>query len=186
MRGKLSTAEAQSDGDICANCRNYRPGKLEFNCREKGTVGPLWKMSCFEKIVNDMEIDANAPKMKTCSRCGKELPLEKFGRNVRAADGYQKICLDCFKEALKAGTKKKGKPKAKAAKAAKEAADLATAAANAAADAANSAADAAASMSSLRSAAIDLLKGFADKELANELRARGWDVSCTKTTVIEI
>lgn len=169
------------DGDICANCRNYRPGKLEFNCREKGTVGPLWKMPCFEKIVNDMEIDENAPKMKTCSRCGKELPLEKFGRNVRAADGYQKICLDCFKEALKAGTKKKGKTKAvkKAAAAIKEAAGSAAAAAG-------SAAAAEASMTSLRSAAIDLLKGFADKELANELRARGWDVLCTKTTVIEI
>lgn len=162
------------DGDICANCRNYLPGKLEFNCREKGTVGPLWKMLCFEKIVNDMEIDANAPKMKTCSRCGKELPLEKFGRNVRAADGYQKICLDCFKEALKAGIKKKEKTKAvkKATAAAKEAA--------------GSAAAAAVSMTSLESAAIDLLKGFSDKELANELRARGWDVLCTKTTVIEI
>ena len=36
---------------------------------------------------------------KTCSHCGKELPLDQFCKSVRSKDGLQAWCKECSKEA---------------------------------------------------------------------------------------
>lgn len=38
---------------------------------------------------------------KICSKCGRELPLECFGRHKRMKDGLQAYCKECNKQYLK-------------------------------------------------------------------------------------
>lgn len=38
------------------------------------------------------------PKTKTCARCGRELPIEQFRGNLKAADGHISICNECYAE----------------------------------------------------------------------------------------
>ena len=33
--------------------------------------------------------------MKKCAKCGRELPLDSFHRNIMTADGRYSICKDC-------------------------------------------------------------------------------------------
>lgn len=33
--------------------------------------------------------------MKTCQKCGRELPLTDFHRNSTSTDGYCAVCKDC-------------------------------------------------------------------------------------------
>ena len=40
-----------------------------------------------------------APKQKTCPRCGRTLPIAEFGRNLHAKDGHFNICKDCHRAA---------------------------------------------------------------------------------------
>ena len=35
---------------------------------------------------------------KVCTKCGKELPLDRFGRNPRSSDGLKCYCKDCENE----------------------------------------------------------------------------------------
>lgn len=48
---------------------------------------------------------------KTCSRCGKELPLDRFEKHAKTADGYQKMCSACHSKSMReywASKKKEG------------------------------------------------------------------------------
>jgi len=38
-------------------------------------------------------------KEKTCSKCGRTLPIYKFGIHSRAKDGHQNYCMECKKKA---------------------------------------------------------------------------------------
>ncbi len=54
---------------------------------------------------------------KVCTKCHRELPLERFGQNHRSSDGLKVYCKDCENEncrkyrAKKYGRKEKPKPK---------------------------------------------------------------------------
>lgn len=37
-------------------------------------------------------------RLKKCSKCGKELPLDKFYKYKQSKDGYRSICKDCWKQ----------------------------------------------------------------------------------------
>lgn len=37
-------------------------------------------------------------KTKVCSKCGKELPVERFSKSSKSADGLQCICKSCISE----------------------------------------------------------------------------------------
>lgn len=41
-------------------------------------------------------------KLKKCSRCGRELPLEAFHANRTSKDGRQSYCKECVRAASKA------------------------------------------------------------------------------------
>ena len=49
------------------------------------------------------------PETKTCTVCGRELPLDQFSKNRW---GYTSICSDCMKEKKSAGLKSRGKESA--------------------------------------------------------------------------
>lgn len=69
-------------------------------------VSPLSSCDSFTPKQEDME---NKTATKTCPRCGRTLPVENFGRHSKTKDGYQPICQDCRKEAMKKGREKKEK-----------------------------------------------------------------------------
>lgn len=54
------------------------------------------------------------PTTKVCTKCKRELPLERFGRNVRATDGLKCYCKDCENENCRTyRSKKYGKSRQK-------------------------------------------------------------------------
>lgn len=106
---------------VCLDCPMYQKGGY---CRKRHKdVGAISEACDWAKnldqlededdaiaevidIVEDLtdtetpEVEPNTPTTKTCSDCGRELPLESFSRNVRALDGHQGKCKDCVKKAL--------------------------------------------------------------------------------------
>lgn len=42
------------------------------------------------------------PQTKVCKECGRELPVEEFGRHPRTKDGLQPLCKDCRSKKVKA------------------------------------------------------------------------------------
>lgn len=40
---------------------------------------------------------------KICKRCGQELPIENFAKNLRSGDGYMHICNECWAKAKAEG-----------------------------------------------------------------------------------
>lgn len=40
---------------------------------------------------------------KICKRCGQELPIENFAKNLRSSDGYMHICNECWAKAKAEG-----------------------------------------------------------------------------------
>lgn len=81
----------------CGHCKNYYMGNdLESRCRLTGrVVGYLQEKECYEPLTNsNMET-------KICKRCGRELPLDNFGKHFRAKDGHQAICRDCMSAEMK-------------------------------------------------------------------------------------
>lgn len=98
---------------------------------------------------------------KVCTKCGKELPLERFGRNPRSSDGLKCYCKDCENEncrtyrAKKYG-KKEGKPKKM---------DIPI-------------------INELLQQPVPAISTFTDDALIAELRRRGWHGTITKETII--
>lgn len=40
---------------------------------------------------------------KICKRCGQELPIENYAKNLRSSDGYMHICNECWAKAKAEG-----------------------------------------------------------------------------------
>lgn len=45
-------------------------------------------------------------KTKKCTRCGNEVPLSGFSKNISMADGLQRYCKECQREYLRERKKK--------------------------------------------------------------------------------
>ena len=44
---------------------------------------------------------------KTCTRCGRELPLDSYYGDKKAKDGHQGVCKDCSKELVRISAAKR-------------------------------------------------------------------------------
>lgn len=175
----------------CGQCRHYKVNRyLESICTLTGkNVGYLWpgEDSCFEPLslpkppTNDNKVEPNdnklkpeameTPDKKICKCCGRELTIEHFQPNPRCKDGHLDTCKECMnaKRAASHEAKKNGTPAP-----APETTDI--------------------KQEQIREISkrglvhdIDPLFPFAkfrDVELVEELRSRGWTVTCTK--VIEL
>lgn len=147
----------------CASCDHYIRGRLEMNCSagggSMGSTGPL-RAACpkYEPKNTDTTMEKTTPTTKVCKRCGRELPLEAFGKTVRSKDGYQSNCRECQAELVRQGwEKRRAEGKAHPAPMRKKAPKETPVAANPA------------------------LAELPDHDLVNELRRRGYDVKCSKT-----
>lgn len=109
-----------------------------------------------KKKDDDMEENATIPEgMKLCTKCGEVKSLDDFGQHSKHKDGKQRWCKACINAAT--SRSKANRPKKTAAKAQPETVkEKATPQANP-------------------------LRKMTDHALVIELRARGWEVSCTRT-----
>lgn len=82
---------------VCLDCPHYQNGGW---CRKKqktvGALAPACEDS--QKTNEDQEDDG----LKTCRKCGRELPKESFAKNAGAPDGLQSTCRECAAAAFKA------------------------------------------------------------------------------------
>lgn len=92
----------------CRMCRHYSFVGLESTCRKtRKTVGALWERPCFEEkepiSINPQTTTAmeEKPKTKVCKSCGHELPVDQFGPHPRSKDGLQAVCRTCASQARK-------------------------------------------------------------------------------------
>lgn len=154
---------------FCGQCANYRsrPNHEDFCTQTGKVVGYLAKKECFtpkqiitmneEKPMEPEKVEiptASLMPTKYCKNCGRELPLTEFGKHWKTADGYQPICNDCRSAKAKAAWKTRGEKSEK-----KNTAPATKVVKNQAS-----------------------IETIADRELVAELRRRGWEVKCTKTT----
>ncbi len=139
--------------NICGECARYRlMPNCENICDKTGKVVPfLAQKECFE--TKDIEMEEK--RTKVCKVCGKELPIEMFRKNNKSKDGYTDTCIDCINVKIRAGFNKKKdaqkKPKAEDPIRLEDTIKM-----------------------------VDAIKNTPDQALVNELRQRGYDVTCTK------
>lgn len=139
--------------NVCGECARYRlMPNYENICDKTGKVVPfLAQKECFEP----KEIEMEEKRTKVCKVCGKELPIEMFRKNNKSKDGYTDTCFDCINVKIRAGFNKKKdaqkKPKSEEPIRLEDTIKMA-----------------------------DAIKNTPDQALVNELRQRGYDVTCTK------
>lgn len=87
---------------------NY--AKVELICRQcgKAYLVPPCKVErshyCSHKCLSDSKkkpLDFLITGLKICHSCGKELPLERFGKHPGCPGGYYTYCRECQKEKSK-------------------------------------------------------------------------------------
>ena len=99
-------------------------------------------------------------KTKVCKVCGKELPIEMFRKNNKSKDGYTDTCIDCINVKIRAGFNKKkdaviAEPKKDEPIRLEDTIKM-----------------------------VDAIHSVPDQALVNELRQRGYDVTCIKTIAL--
>ena len=140
--------------NVCGECARYRlMPNCENICDKTGKVVPfLAQKECFEP----KEIEMEEKRTKVCKVCGKELPIEMFRKNNKSKDGYTDTCIDCINVKIRAGFNKKKDaqetPKAEEPIRLEDTIKM-----------------------------VDAIKNIPGQILVNELRERGYDVTCTKT-----
>lgn len=156
---------------VCMDCPNYEKGGY---CRHKHKdVGAL-ALACdhakeLNKKFNPEDEEATMTKLapqaktKTCTKCGRELPISEFYAKTGAKDGLQTICKECHNAKTKESVARR-KAQTEDAKPKDTIKELTEAVAG----------------------ITNGLKAVADRTLVDELRARGWTVTCTRTITEEL
>lgn len=139
--------------NVCGECARYRlMPNYENICDKTGKVVPfLAQKECFE--TKDIEMEEK--RTKVCKVCGKELPIEMFRKNNKSKDGYTDTCIECINVNIRAGFNKRKDaqetPKAEEPIRLEDTIKM-----------------------------VDAINSVPDQALVNELRQRGYDVTCTK------
>lgn len=139
--------------NVCGECARYRRmPNYENICDKTGKVVPfLAQKECFE--TKDIEMEEK--RTKVCKVCGKELPIEMFRKNIKSKDGYTDTCIECINVNIRAGFNKKKdaqkKPESEEPIRLEDTIKM-----------------------------VDAINSVPDQALVNELRQRGYDVTCTK------
>ena len=88
--------------NYCKDCRHYKSTSSEGPYCMSGSrpkpVSSLSSRDCFEERVEaepEIPVEAAAPVLKHCPKCGRDLPVTEFNRNRRMKDGRQSECREC-------------------------------------------------------------------------------------------
>lgn len=167
----------------CGNCMNSRTTTAgDFICSKNGRPASyLAVKDCYEEVASNakeltietkkME-NTSTPQTKVCKKCGRELTIDHFARQAKSSDGYLHICRDCKGESMRAAFAKKAEELVKdgARKAEKKLED----------DGLLSKKPTFKSFDTPPALEDVTLADIADAVLVNELRGRGWEVTCSK------
>lgn len=121
---------------------------------------------------------------KVCTRCGREMPLESFPKSIRSKDGYMSVCKECNSKARSEGRWGKKTVHVE---------EVTSWPATPAPEQTQKPGDAIVEKILKQRAAEaeeelqqNVLKATPDKTLVEELRSRGWEVTCKRTIVEEL
>lgn len=100
---------------VCMDCPDYAKGGFcNHKRKDTGALSPacdyaLTLNNKFNPEDNDEPMGNLAPqaKTKTCTKCGRELPISEFYAKAGSKDGLQTICKECHNEAIKKSREKK-------------------------------------------------------------------------------
>lgn len=152
-------------GGTCA--RTHKDvGALQSACEHSQTINQIFNPEDTPPDMKtlsakDYDVELAEPETKHCPRCGRDLPLDAFGKKKSAKDGLQHWCKECTnasviaaRKAKKAGqTKETTKPKAE---------------------------------SKPKAAPVVVREKMTAKQMVDALRAEGWTVTCTRTITEEL
>lgn len=93
---------------VCLDCPHYKTGGY---CRKKQKTVSALSPACEASKTPDEDLMDDG--LKTCRKCGRVLPKDKFSKNAYAPDGLQPICKDCAAEAFKAWSENRKKKESK-------------------------------------------------------------------------
>ncbi|MBR1575877.1 MAG: hypothetical protein IJ654_05435 [Bacteroidales bacterium] len=155
---------------LCRECDHYIINRPLSNCSRTygGATGPLrpackhftQKTPTTMKHNNDTAPAAaqvqEPPTTKVCKTCGRELPAEAFGKHFRSADGLQSSCRECMSKLVRASWKGGRKRKSETPAPEAPAAPAPHVTVN------------------------PFVTEISDRDLAKELRRRGYVVQCKK------
>lgn len=79
---------------ICGECIHYQHGVLENPCSKNTRYVGYLKTGCFYWSEDDSEVDEDSVT-KVCAKCGKELPLSMFYKDIKTSDKYSGLCKIC-------------------------------------------------------------------------------------------
>lgn len=100
---------------VCMDCPDYAKGGFcSHKRKDTGALSPacdyaLTLNNKFNPEDNDEPMGNLAPqaKTKTCTKCGRELPISEFYAKAGSKDGLQTFCKECHNEASKKSREKK-------------------------------------------------------------------------------
>ena len=67
-----------------------------------------WRNTQSKKVIKEEFMETTNTTTKICPRCGRELPIEAFGKHARTRDGLQPYCKECRSQARIGKTSRPG------------------------------------------------------------------------------
>ena len=84
---------------VCLDCPHYQTGGYcRLKHKEVGALNP----ACDQTDKEGKQTPRIDRQEKTCSKCGRTLPIDSFSKNKTAPDGRQSTCKECSKAAYEA------------------------------------------------------------------------------------
>ncbi|WP_406039172.1 hypothetical protein [Succinimonas sp.] len=163
---------------VCLDCPEYQKGGY---CRHKRKdVSALTEACDHAKKMNlmfnpeDKEETMSNPlapqaQTKTCTKCGRELPISEFYARTGSKDGLQTICKDCHNAATKL-CREQAAQRARKALAEKRAAK----------------AQEQPQPTEEQPKTVVVRETLTDKQMVDTLREHGWTVTCYRTITEEL
>lgn len=163
---KFSLNKKSLDGrqSVCKECQKglykaWDERRKAKKAEDSETVKDFkeWRKSN-NKVIKSETMETTNTSTKKCPRCGRELPLDNFGKHARTKDGLQPYCKECRSQARAGKTSRPGREtKTSYIKSADE-----------------------------PTKRIVVRETLTDKQMVDLLREHGWTVTCEKYEKVEL
>ena len=153
-----SGVDREETDNACGCFAEFKDAWMKESQDTPGTWN--YREPCEESKINIDKIIFKTMETKVCKRCGREFPLESFPACKRAKDGHLSVCKECNSKA-----RSESRPEKRTVHVEEVALFPA---------------------STEPAAHPEIMSAIADKTMVEELRKRGWEVTCKRTIVEEL